>query len=234
MKPASLLRALPLLALAAAPSGALPPPPCPPQPIHFYLGPEGWAAVATSSGVDLAAGGVVVADTNLADCDADGVPGDFDGDYNVGLGGAFFGWGPWAAAPVCGYGVNAFGPDVVVADAAWGPAVTLWTGADDTDGPVILTDPVTGAISCETDGSISPTFDPDDCLAGPYVGIGATCGGGGDGGYWVVLAHAVEEALPAGVLASNPPTVGAVMAGFFGAPFVPYAGAGYAVAVVRA
>jgi hypothetical protein len=150
-----------------------------------------------------------VIDTNAADCDQDGLPGDYDGDYDAGIGGAFFGYGPWASEPTCDYGLRTHGGSVFVHDMVWGSNIAFAIGADDTSGPVISTDPITGETTCETDGSITagdpetdPTADADDCLH-DALSWGVTCGAGGDGGYWVFL-----DAHPP----SNPPTVGIITA----------------------
>ena len=160
------------------------------------------------SGTETLVGVAVVTDSNTADCDGDGIGGDFDGDYDSGVGGGFFGYGPWANEAVCNYGLETHGGSVVVNDAVFGSDVWMTVGAMDTNGPVIITDPVTGGTTCSTDGSITPgdpaldpTADPDDCLTDSQnlyrgVGTGATCGAGGDGGYWVFLERWTLDNAP--------------------------------------
>ena len=136
---------------------------------------------------------VTVSDGNVADCDRDGIPADFDGDFEVGGSGAFFGAGPWANEPICRYGLKTHGTSVAVTDVL-STGITFVTGADDQSGPLVVTDPVTGTTVCETDGNISPgdpatnpTADPDDCMSSTQTSSGSACGTGGDGGYWVFL-----------------------------------------------
>ena len=188
---------------------------------HTYgLGGSVGAKSDTATGGEEAGAGVVtVMDSNANDCNGDGVPGDFDGDYETGVGGGFFGYGPWANEPTCNYGLAVHSGSVVVNDLVFGSAVAFVTGADDTSGPVISTDPVTGETTCTTDGSITPgdpgtdpTADADDCLSDVYTGSGSTCGAGGDGGYWVFLNGALVTEGSGGVGASNPPTAGTITA----------------------
>ena len=154
--------------------------------------------------------GVTVADNNFADCDGDGIPGDFDGDYELGAGGAFFGAGPWANEPTCQYGLKTHGSTATVTDLL-SANIALQTGADDQQGPIVIPDPVNGGNICETDGSITPcapadeggtcgpTDDPDDCLSQVYINTGSACGFGGDGGYWVYYCCIwVRVCTPAG------------------------------------
>lgn len=193
---------------------------CSGQRVHAYVGHAGALGLDVDPPLaEAAAGQVTVWDSNVADCDGDGVPGDRDGDYDVGIGGGFFGWGPWAEH--CG--VNVHGPDVFVTDVVLGPIVPFVIGVDDATG-FVLDDQ--GGNTCITDGVISPGVDleGDDCLAGVYRILGQTCGGGGDGGYWVVLdllAEADEH-----VDAAVPSTVGTLAAGHYGAPYKPFTGAG--------
>lgn len=203
-------------------------PVCPPQPTHTYVGPVGAVVLSsTALGLNTKGGQVTVTDTNLAGCDANlfNNP-DFDGDYDLGVGGGFFGWGPWANEPVCQYGLHVHGPDVLVYDIVWNNWVQFEIGANDMDGPVVSIDTITSETTCETDGIIAPTLDLDDCLAGVYMATGKTCGGGGDGGYWVIL-DVVVEVSPDNVSGSNPPVAGLITAGWFGAPYTAYPGVGY-------
>ena len=201
-------------------------PACPPQPTHTYVGPVGAIALSSAMfGLNMKVGQVTVLDTNVADCDGSPPAPDFDGDYDLGIGGGFFGWGPWANEPTCQYGLNVHGPDILLNDLVWGSGVHFEIGANDMDGPMILTDP-TGGTTCETDGLIAPIIDSDDCLAGIYVGIGRTCGAGGDGGYWVIL-DVLLEVNGDSASVSNPALAGTLTAGWFGAPYVPYTGAGF-------
>ena len=169
--------------------------------------------------IDQEVGVTTVVDTNVWDCDGDGIPNDFDGDYDSGVGGAFFGYGPWRWGPPCEYGLAAHGATVTVNDVVFGADVWFTIGADDTSGPVVSVDPVTGETTCETSGSITPgdpatdpTADPDDCLTPPQHGSGTTCGAGGDGGYWVFLTSALVTEGAGGVSVSNPPTAGTITA----------------------
>ena len=188
-------------------------------------GSAGANSQTVTGGDEVGAGIVTVTDTNQYDCDWDGIPGDFDGDYDTGVGGAFFGYGPWHWEAICNYGLAAHGGVVVsVNDVTFSADVWFRIGADDTSGPVISVDPVTGETSCETSGSITPgdpatdpTADPDDCLTEPQnlgrgVGTGATCGAGGDGGYWVFLSGALVTEGTGGVGANNAPTAGTIAA----------------------
>lgn len=177
---------------------------CPPQPTHAYVLPGAVMVVSHTTGIMTKAGEVTVVDTNLADCDGDGLPLDRDGDYDLGVGGAFFGWGPWAAT--CG--VNVHGPDVSVVDYVYMPHFQL--GADDRDGSIL-------GLDCLTDGIIAPGIDADDCLTAPYAPgfVGQTCGYGGDGGFWVILDLVVEE-KDLGVTVTPPPLAGTITAGYFG------------------
>ena len=158
------------------------------------------AAASVGLGFRLVEHGVTVADTTLADCDGDGVPGDFDGDYETGVGGAFFGYGPWADEATCNFGLTQHGANVIVSDVVFGSDIWFVMGANDRDGPV----------GCETDGIIAPGNDLDDCLTPLQHGFGTTCGAGGDGGYWVFLELFVVVGNPA--IASNPPTAGTITA----------------------
>ena len=144
---------------------------------------------------------------------------DFDGDYETGVGGGFFGYGPWAHEPTCNYGLTDHSGTVVVNDIVHGGDVAFVIGADDTSGPVVEVDPVDGTTSCSTDGSITPgdpatdpTADADDCLSEVYIGTGTTCGAGGDGGYWVFLNGALVTEGAGGVGANNAPTTGTITA----------------------
>ena len=184
---------------------------CASQPTHTYHG--GFYLETGTREVEADSTRVVVHDTNLQDCDGDGVPRDFDGDYDDGVGGAFFGYGHWGYDPVCNYGLNLHAGRVSVDDVVWGSDIWFRIGADDTSGPVLSVDPLTGATTCSTDGSITPgdpatdpIADADDCLTDPVHGTGTTCGAGGDGGYWVIL--------PTGGLAGSghPATEGTVTA----------------------
>ena len=207
---------------------------CPHSSPHAHTYGSGGSAGAksdTATGGDEAGAGVVtVTDGNAVDCDNNGTPGDFDGDYDSGVGGAFFGYGPWADEPICNYGLWSHGGAVIsVNDVAFGSDIWFTIGADDTSGPVItpVTDPTTGQptgeFTCETDGSITPgdpatdpTADADDCLTEPQNlaqgSTGETCGAGGDGGYWVFLSGLLVTEGVGGVGANNPPTAGTITA----------------------
>ena len=182
-------------------------------------GSAGARSDTVTGGDEFGAGIVTVSDTNPYDCDEDGIPGDFDGDYDAGVGGGFFGYGPWRWGPPCNYHLADHGATVTVNDVVFGSDIWFVIGADDTSGPVINVDPVTGETTCTTDGSITPgdpatdpTADADDCLTAPLHGSGTTCGAGGDGGYWVFLSGALVTEGSGGVGASNPPTAGTITA----------------------
>ena len=200
---------------------------CPPEPVHRYGSGSsvGGRSATVTGGDDFGVGVVTVTDTNAADCNGDGVAGDWDGDYDAGVGGGAFGWGPWADEPICNNGFNVHGPNVAVNDVVWGPAITFVVGEDDQSGPVIVPvdedgDGIPEGHVCETSGSITPgdpatdpTADPDDCLSAQYTtGTGATCGsGGGDGLFWVFLdGFFVDE--NGAVTTNNPPTTGTITA----------------------
>ena len=189
--------------------------PCEAQNAHVYgvpgaAGGKGDAVTVLDVATGGAIGLVSVMDTNVDDCDGDGLGGDFDGDYDSGVGGAFFGYGTWAADEDCGHRLHAHGAQVVVNDVVFGAGIRFFVGEDDQDGPLRAQDPEDGSWICMTDGLISPgpdgfpAADADDCLAGLYTGQGRTCGrGGGDGGYWVALVP---------TRGGNPPTSGIIVA----------------------
>ena len=191
---------------------------------HAYGAGGSTGARSDSASAGRTAGLTTVSDSNGVDCDFNGTPGDFDGDYETGIGGAFFGHGPWADEPLCGYGLRLHGGTITVNDIVFGHDVQFVIGADDTSGPVISTDPVTGETTCETDGAITPgdpaqdpTSDADDCLTpvidgGDTGGTGTTCGAGGDGGYWVFLIGARVHEGGTGVTVTNPATMGTITA----------------------
>ena len=168
------------------------------------------------------AGVVTVNESNTADCNGDTVPGDYDGDYDQGIGGGFFGAGPWANEAICQYGLKTHGSNVAVTDVI-SSNIAFVTGADDQSGPIVVPDPVNGGNICETDGSSTPcpdndpaqcgpTDDADDCLSDTFIGAGSACGFGGDGGYWVFLSGVQvvidESTTPPGVFVSGAPTTG--------------------------
>lgn len=148
---------------------------------------------------------ISVADNNLTDCDGDGTPGDADGDFEFGMGGAFFGAGPWANEATCQYGLKVHGLDVTVTDLLVADVLFI-TAADDMNGPLVISDPINGGNICETDGVISPgeasttsddpTADHDDCKSHKRKNTGKACGTGGDGGYWVFLADCEWYLVP--------------------------------------
>ena len=190
---------LPLSLGASAANGA-----CEPEPVHAYA-----LSVAAGAHVLGAAHGgslVLVTDTNVEDCDGDGSAYDFDGDFDLGSGGAAFGWGPWARDPRCAFSFNVHGPNVVAADAVLA-RVRFVVAEDDQDGPTIQTDPATGETSCATDGIVSD--DAGDCISPVYTDVGRTCGtGGGDGLFWVFLVPGVD----AWGLRADGPTAGRIVA----------------------
>ena len=195
---------------------------CPPQPVHTYVaflsvGGRSWTV---TGGDEVVTWQILVLDTNTEDCDGDGLPETFDGDFDLGVGGAFFGHGAWVNDPDCDYGLNEHGGNVVVSDAVFGPDMGFFVGEDDQGGPVKIVDSSTGLVICETSGSITPgdpatdpTADADDCLSEHFVGSGQTCGtGGGDGGYWVLLDGVFVDEHGGNVGAGNPPTTGTITA----------------------
>ena len=203
---------------------------CEPQSVHTYGsgGSVSLRSALASTGQGFGARTAHVWDSNLADCGYHD-QNFFDGDYDAGVGGAFFGYGAWVDDECYDQGpnywhLNSHGPNVVVEDMVFGRDIWFVTGEDDQTGPVKFYADYDGdgyaeALVCETDGSINPgdpatdpTADPDDCLSEPYLGVGQTCGtGGGDGGYWVFLYEGyVEE--NGGVLLGNTPTAGTITA----------------------
>jgi len=229
MRTPHLLLALALAAVALPPSDAHGT--CPHQVYHTYgLGLSAGAYSSTvRTGND--GGTVVVWDTNLADCDGDGIPADFDGDLDAGLGGGFFGYGTWATT--CD--LHPRGPTVTVNDIVFGNGIAFVIGEDGpsvgksrtlgTDAETFLWvvdyfgypasaeggDDVT--TFCQTNGIIAPQVDVGDCLSTVFHGTGTTCGsGGGDGGYWVFLLSPEVSENGNGVFVSNPPTTGTITA----------------------
>ena len=217
--PLALAAVLALSFVAAAAHGANP---CPDQSVHTYGqgGAVGGRSAAVTFGQAIGTGLAQVADTNSTDCDpTNPAPADWDGDYDAGLGGAFFGYGPWAEDPDCDYDLNLHGPNVAVNDVVFGAFITFVTGEDDQGGPIKIQNPLDGSWTCEVSGSITPglvtdpSADPDDCVSAPFLGVGATCGtGGGDGGYWVFLHAVFVDENPASVDLRNPATTGTVTA----------------------
>lgn len=217
--------------------------PCPDQPVHTYgfivsngndrdvVSEVTWV---TSYPSGTSTGGqqqVHVADSNFTPCNFLSPPGLWDGDYDTGDHGAFFGYGVWAEEPSCDYQLNVHGPNVAVTDVMWGGNVPFLVGEDDMYGPIMIVDPVRGGVVCETDGTINPctpwavliACDLDDCLSDtdpsfpgwqPFIGVGHTCGwGGGDGGYWVVLLEVYVVDYGGGSWACGPcHTVGTITA----------------------
>ena len=202
-------------------------PGCPAEAVHTYGSGSsiGGRSATVTGGDDVGAGLVTVTDTNEADCNFDDVPGDWDGDYDAGVGGGAFGWGPWADEAICNNLLNVHGPNVVVNDVVFGATITFVVGEDDQSGPVVIPvdedgDGVPEGHICETSGSITPgdpatdpTADPDDCLSVQFTGTGATCGsGGGDGLFWVFLDGAFVDENGGGAEVKNPPTTGTITA----------------------
>ena len=184
---------------------------------HGYGGTSGFDVNSQVLTLNTGHGSVTVHETNTADCNGDGFGLDFDGDYETGNGGGFFGYGPWANEPTCNYGLQLHGGVATVNDVVFGSDVWFLIGADDTSGPVVTFDATEG-IQCTTDGTIAPgdpatdpTADADDCLSPLYQGTGVTCGAGGDGGYWVILTGA-NVAQGGSLSFTNPPTAGLITA----------------------
>jgi len=194
------------------------------QPVHTYGLPgsvgansntlseqTGSSPVGSIGGAS--AGLTTVQDTNTADCNGDGQPGDFDGDLDVGVGGAFFGSSTaWDDAFGCGYDLNVHATSGTATDVT-GLPVSGSYGVDDVAGPVVVTDPTTGAtVSCQTDGGITPDTDGNDCL-NAWVNTwsaGACASTGGDDGYWLFLNTQVSE--DGGVVTAQTATTGTLAA----------------------
>ena len=214
------LAAMIVLGVGAGP--ALGSNPCVDQPTHTYGlgGAVGGRSAAVTFGQAVGTGLVEVTDTNSTDCDpTNPAAADWDGDYDAGVGGAFFGYGAWAEDPQCDYALNVHGGNVAVNDVVFGAFITFFVAEDDQAGPVKLQNPLDGTWTCEVSGSITPGLatdpatDPDDCVSEPYLGHGATCGtGGGDGGYWVFLHAVFVDENPASLDLRNPATTGTVTA----------------------
>ncbi|HWH08916.1 MAG TPA: hypothetical protein VNX21_06930 [Candidatus Thermoplasmatota archaeon] len=190
-----------VLVLSLAPSLTLAHGWCAHEAVHTYGVLVGHDARSNS--------GVIASDSESTDCNpTDGVPFDFDGDLDWGVGGGAFGHGPWATW--CGYHQEVAGT-VTVTDLVWGKTVGFATGSSDAYSWV--PDPVTGANTCITDGIISPGSDDDDCLSASGTGTqGVVCPGGGDGLLWVLL-YVVDCSLwisPPTLACSSPPTVGTI------------------------
>ncbi len=166
------------------------------QPTHTYGAPLGHhphAAAMQGSGTGL----VSVWDTNVADCNGDGIPGDWDGDLDAGTTGGAFGYlGTWEAA--CGYDLNLHSGLGTASDFT-GLSVSGVLGMDDM-----------GASGCAPDGVIAPAVDPSDCLVrfvnswnasacvNKLQGSGAT-ETGADDLYWIL----VQAPSTAGTLTAN-------------------------------
>lgn len=191
---------------------------CPAQATHQYgLASSVGVRSATLLGGTWALGAPMVTDSNVADCDGDGIPGDWDGDYDLGVGVAFFGYGQWAEDPDCDYGLNVHGPNVIVNDAVYGLGLGFVVVEVSQQGPTKVPvdddgDGTPDRYVCETEGVLNPSMG-NGCVSPRFVGTGHTCGpGGGDGGYWVVLdGFLVEEngGFPTG---GPSPTAGTVTA----------------------
>ncbi len=189
------------------------------QPTHTY-GPTLAPGIGSTtlqeqgspaSGVDT--GLVTVEDTNVADCDGDGVPNDFDGDYDLGIGGGFFGSSNlWDVTDDCGYDLNVHATTGTATDVT-GLAVRGLYGVDDAEGPAVVVDPTSGAsLGCQTDGSITPATDANDCLSA-WTGSwssGACPASGGDDGYWLFLE--VQSAETHGAITLGGATSGTLAA----------------------
>ncbi len=181
------------------------------QPVHTYgssmaLGTNSNTLSEQTSGAPTGsvegggAGFVTVQDSNVADCNGDGIPGDYDGDYDIGTGGGFFGSSSeWDTADNCGYDLSVHASTGTATDISSLPVGGVF-GVDDVAGPVVVTDPNSGAtVSCQVDGSITPGTDANDCLnvwvntwspgSDPVCAIGH----GGDDGYWLILQSGVSE-----------------------------------------
>ncbi len=154
------------------------------QPTHIFLAQGGTQFSDT----------VTIVDTNTTDCNGDSNPRDFDGDYDLGIGGGFFGSSTqWDVTAGCGYDLNVHAT-TGLAVSTTGLVAAGSVGVDDTTGPTVVTDPSGATLSCQVDGTVTPETDSDDCLA-PFVGAwAAPCGGvGGDDGYWIFV-HAESSA----------------------------------------
>lgn len=190
------------------------------QATHTYGPATGVSVLSRSSGMSHSASLVSVFDSNLAECNGDDIPDDFDGDLDAGFGGAFFGLvGDIVPAEMpsgCGYDLNTHAPGFVVAELGSSLGVTQGFVGEDDRGEVVVVQDVDGSFSCTTDGLLSPGdpgsdmfADPGDCghpfstsmpetenvtyaTGDPNVDC-APGQVGGDGGYWVMLTPAAEE-----------------------------------------
>ncbi len=161
-----------------------------PQATHTYGAFFPRSPILSESAAAPGAQTVHVSDSNLDDCNGDAIPGDFDGDYDTGDAGGFFGSSDaWDVTDNCGYGLNVHATTGTASDSS-GAVVAGFYGVDDANGPSVVTDPNTGAtVSCQTDGSITPMTTASDCLHA-WVGTwspGPCPASGGDDGYWLFL-----------------------------------------------
>lgn len=107
-------------------------------------------------------------DGNLADCDGDGIPADYDGDTEYGVGGGSF-------------PDNHHDSTFCVSDAVWGSDVGIVVGADGND-----------------DGLIVPDVEPSDALTAAALGCATATFGAGADGTWKVFLSGVFASLTPG------------------------------------
>lgn len=146
----------------------------------------------------------------------DGIPGDFDLEWEYGHAAAFLPAGPWATHSICDYLlVPHHGATPRIVDTTGPAQPAFFWGAVDTWGPLFV--PTTEArdaatpffggdgLMCVTDGTISPLTDPDDWIqfchgsgttvCDPAVG-GTAPAAGGDGGYWAFPYTGFRSGIP--------------------------------------
>ncbi len=174
------------------------------QPTHSYGAPAVLGASSHGLRESATGGSATVQDTNVADCNGDSVPNDFDGDYDYGVGGAFFGDSSvWDGSDNCGYDLNVH----ATTGTASSPTTSGTFGVDDAEGPVVITDPHTGAtVSCQSDGSITPDTDANDCLSawtGSWSPGSCYYSVGADDGYWLFLAPQSGLGFASGTLTAD-------------------------------
>lgn len=160
-----------------------------PTRVHEYQLPGG-AYVGDHTSETTVSLDVVTQDGNTEDCDGDGIPLDYDGEREWGLGGAWLavdGRASWCADTAPHH--PAFGP-ITVTDNLLNP-VHFLVVADDTSDPTLFPcgdgflSPVTGDAMAHCVSSCTVTFPP-----------------GADGGYWVVVvdgAAGQQQGLSLGV-----------------------------------
>ncbi|HWH08888.1 MAG TPA: hypothetical protein VNX21_06790 [Candidatus Thermoplasmatota archaeon] len=218
----ALLPTLLVLSVLAVPPGTVAHGACQHEPVHTYVAGTGLGlSVRAEPGSEGLARGpmateyghvVMVLDSETGDCNPrDGLPLDWDGDYDLGAGGGAFGHGPWA--DWCGLH-DETAETVTVVDSAFGRTVVFVTGAND---PFDWIPDGGGQNTCLTDGLLAPLLDPGDCLSLPGTGTQPiTCPVSGDGLLWVFVealacdAEVRRSPPDAHVACANVPTLGTI------------------------